>query len=670
VTAPVPSAVFLSYASQDAEAARRICEALRAAGIEVWFDQSELRGGDTWDRKIRQQLHDCRLFMPIVSAHTEARTEGYFRREWKLAVDRTHDMSDRVAFLVPVVIDATPDSKADVPEAFRAVQWTRLRSGEPNAAFVTRIAALLANEGSVSAGIKSERPPSAIHTAAAKKSMPLWMWIAGAALVLSAAGSYMAWRGNHWIRESGVPETTASKAITADAISEKSLAVLPFVDMSEKHDQEYFADGIAEEILDQLARIGDLRVIARTSSFSFKGKSDDIPTIGRKLRVATILEGSVRRSGSRLKVTTQLVRAATGEHVWSNSYERESKDVFGIQTDIATSVAGALKATLLEHFNASTAGTTNAEAFDVFLKAQALGRRERSEAGVRQAIALCRQAVSIDPSYGDAWALLASYTDGLMVYSAEKGKLSANAQEFARRAIEARPDRSIGYVSYARALVFDLNVAAARGQIEKALQLNPNDPWGIAWAALFARMDGKFEESVRLMRKSLDFDPENVARNYDFAVTLWAAGRNADAETAFRHYSEGVRDPNFVRRWASMRLAAGDARGALQLLDREMGSKGRRSCSCLGLALERLGRQNEAAAAFKDLENNFKDSSAVSIAEIYAQHGDADRAFRWLDAAISSRDPYVIDSKWNPMLAPIRTDARFAKLLERLGLPP
>src|SRR4249919_3205803 len=137
-------AVFLSYASQDAEAARRICEALRACGIEVWFDQSELRGGDVWDQKIRQQIHDCSLFLPIISAHTEARTEGYFRLEWKLAVDRSYLMADDAAFLFPVVIDDTPDAGARVPEKFRTVQWTRLPAGQTPPAFAQRISALLA----------------------------------------------------------------------------------------------------------------------------------------------------------------------------------------------------------------------------------------------------------------------------------------------------------------------------------------------------------------------------------------------------------------------------------------------------------------------------------------------------------------------------------------------
>jgi hypothetical protein len=141
-------AVFLSYASQDVEAAKRICEALRAGGIEVWFDQSELRGGDAWDHKIRKQIHDCALFIPIISAHSQARLEGYFRREWKLAADRTHDMAEEKAFLVPVVIDDATERSASVPEKFRDVQWTRLLAGETPPTFVERVRRLLSPDGS------------------------------------------------------------------------------------------------------------------------------------------------------------------------------------------------------------------------------------------------------------------------------------------------------------------------------------------------------------------------------------------------------------------------------------------------------------------------------------------------------------------------------------------
>src|SRR5579862_973959 len=156
---PEPTkAVFLSYASQDAEAARRICDCLRATGIEVWFDQSELRGGDVWDHKIRQQIHECSLFMPIISAHTDERSEGYFRLEWKLAVDRSYLMADDSAFLFPVVIDGTSDASARVPERFRSVQWTRAPAGEVLSAFCQRVSALLAGT----------EKPSAVPSAAGK----------------------------------------------------------------------------------------------------------------------------------------------------------------------------------------------------------------------------------------------------------------------------------------------------------------------------------------------------------------------------------------------------------------------------------------------------------------------------------------------------------------------
>jgi hypothetical protein len=177
-----PKAAFMSYASQDAEAAKRICEALRAGGIEVWFDQSELRGGDSWDRKIRQQIHDCALFIPVISATTQERVKDYLRREWKLAVDRTHDMSERVAFLLPVVIDATSDAHADVPDAFRAVQWTRLPQGETPSTSVEHIAQLLApRDPSSPSGLSAPRKAAA--SASRSRFVP---WIVATIAILAA----------------------------------------------------------------------------------------------------------------------------------------------------------------------------------------------------------------------------------------------------------------------------------------------------------------------------------------------------------------------------------------------------------------------------------------------------------------------------------------------------
>src|SRR5262245_17315613 len=258
-------AVFLSYASEDAEAAQRICDALRTAGVEVWFDANELRGGDVWDASIRTQIRECALFVPIVSANTDRRGEGYFRLEWKLAVDRSHLMADDHAFLVPVAIDGTVDANRRVPDKFREVQWTRLLGGETPANFVEHVRRILSGSGPA----------------------------------LRAA-----------------PSSAAAPAQRA-----ASIAVLPFMNMSRDQEDEYFADGLAEELLNVLSKIGGLRVAARTSAFQFKGKHDDIAVIGRKLNVDTVLEGSVRKAGNRLRVSVQLVKVADGLHLWSETYD-------------------------------------------------------------------------------------------------------------------------------------------------------------------------------------------------------------------------------------------------------------------------------------------------------------------------------------------------------------
>ena len=292
-------AIFLSYASQDAEAARRICDALRAAGLDVWFDQSALRGGDAWDASIRRQIKECALFVPVISANTQAREEGYFRLEWKLAVDRSHFIADDKAFLLPVVIDATLDVDARVPEKFREVQWTRLPAGETSAAFAEQVQRLLS--GSAAPG--QVAPPVAMWGAAPGK-MP---------------SSLEPW----------------------------SIAVLPFVNRSHDEADEYFSDGLADELHNVLAKIPGLRVAARSSAFTFKGKGATVAEMGRALNVAAVLEGSVRKAGNRLRISVQLVNVADGYDLWSETYDRLLEDIFAVQDDIAQSVVKELRGTLL-----------------------------------------------------------------------------------------------------------------------------------------------------------------------------------------------------------------------------------------------------------------------------------------------------------------------------------
>ncbi|HEV8018412.1 MAG TPA: TIR domain-containing protein, partial [Steroidobacteraceae bacterium] len=267
-------AVFISYASQDAEAAGRICAALRAAGVEVWLDRSELRGGDVWDQSIRRQIKNCTLFIPVVSKHTHERAEGYFRLEWKLAVDRSHLIMANKAFLLPVVIDDTGDDDENVPDKFREVQWTRLPAGETPPAFVERIQRLLSPEAAhAPGGVSSAAAPAVPPTGAApqlpapspalpRPTQRVLLLIAAVAII--GVGYFAV--DKLWLsKRSAADAQSSSSTIQAgtppqSAIPEKSVAVLPFVDMSEKKDQEYFSDGLSEELIDLLAQVQDLRV--------------------------------------------------------------------------------------------------------------------------------------------------------------------------------------------------------------------------------------------------------------------------------------------------------------------------------------------------------------------------------------------------------------------------
>ena len=300
-------AIFLSYASKDADAARRICEVLRSAGSEVWFDQSELRGGDAWDASIRTQIKECALFVPIICANTDARPEGYFRLEWKLAVDRSHLMADNKAFLFPVILGDVAEATALVPDKFRERQWTRLGTqisdDAATQAFAERIAKLTTGAGSSSKNASSSPTDREFVSA--------------------------------------IP---APPAVAADATP--SIAVLAFANRSASADDEYFSDGLADELLNVLAKIKGLRVAARTSAFSFKGENDDVATIGQKLNVATVLEGSVRKSGNRVRISVQLIKVDDGFQRWGETYDRTLDDIFAVQDDIAQSVVTELRATL------------------------------------------------------------------------------------------------------------------------------------------------------------------------------------------------------------------------------------------------------------------------------------------------------------------------------------
>src|SRR5262249_6405576 len=275
------------------------------------------RGGDVWDHKIRREIHDCALFIPLISASTASRQEGYFRLEWDIADQRTHMMARNRVFIVPVCLDATPDTGADVPGSFQRVQWTRIRSGETPPEFVARIKRLLSPGPPTTAGLSagaasgsSQIPLTTGWPSPLRRVLP----IAVVVLVLAALASLLAEKLRSPRTRAAAPSATFSDVTTtppAPTIAAAafnppphSIAVLPFVNLSGDKEQEYFSDGLTEELLNSLAEINELQVAARTSSFSFN-EHPDIATVARKLNVGAVLEGSVRRSGDTVRITTQ-----------------------------------------------------------------------------------------------------------------------------------------------------------------------------------------------------------------------------------------------------------------------------------------------------------------------------------------------------------------------------
>ncbi len=416
---PASKAVFLSYASQDAEAAKRICEALRAAGVEVWFDQDALVGGDAWDGKIRGQINSCALFIPVISAATQERLEGYFRLEWKLAANRSHTMAEERTFLLPVVIDTTRDADGKVPSEFRSVQWTKLPGGEASAAFVSRVQKLLGGSTVPAVTRNPESvPPRTSAPAAAKSAFPVGVAATLGVVVLGLI-AFVALRPT--AKETTVApapakpvvETNATTAPSAAPVAadQKSVAVLAFANMSPEKDTEYFSDGISEEILNALDRIPALRVTPRTSSFSFKGKNVALDEIGRALRVASLIEGSVRKSGNEVRITVKLLNAADGTRVWFEEFNRQMTpaDMFAVQSEIAAMVAqklgGASAASATSAVSTIAVPTKNLAAYDAYLRGRAaLGDvvLDRSNAVVH-----FDEALRLDPNYALAWADLA-----------------------------------------------------------------------------------------------------------------------------------------------------------------------------------------------------------------------------------------------------------------------
>ena len=492
-------------------------------------------------------------------------------------------------------------------------------------------------------------------------------------LIIAGGVLWFAGRPSHDHASAGISADTpapVSNSSPTAAVPEKSIAVLPFVDISEKKDQEYFADGMAEEIIDLLARVPDLRVPARTSSFYFKGKATNVSEIARELRVAHVLEGSVRRAGDHLRVTAQLVRADSGYSVWSKAYDRDVHDVFKVQDDIANAVVQALQISLMGGLlTRQSGGTENLDAYLVYLRgvaAQRQGTRESLTAGRDD----LEHAIKLDPEFGLAWVELARDI-GLMTDNAEFSAKEGyeRMRQLAQRALELSPNLAEAHALLAyihRAYDWDWTAAEAEGK--RALALDPTDSSSLAAGAGLAMTLGRWGDAEGLIRRALDRDPFFPLAIWYSGAIQYGAGHYAGSEAAYRKLLEVA--PSFLWTRAYLGktlLAEGKADTALAMVQQEADEENR--LRMLPIVLHAAGRASESDAALKALIAKFSQTEAYSVAMSYAYRGDRDLAFQWLDRAYLQRDSNLVEIVGDRLFKNLFGDPRYKTFLRKMNLP-
>ena len=469
--------------------------------------------------------------------------------------------------------------------------------------------------------------------------------------------------GEAAVAQADVKEHVAPAApLPATAVPEKSVAVLPFIDMSEKHDQEYFSDGLSEELIDMLVKVPDLRVPARTSSFYFKGKQATIKDIAATLGVAHVLEGSVRKSGNSLRITAQLIRVDNGYHLWSKTFDRKLDDIFKVQDDIAGAVVNALQVSLLQGGRPNPKGTQSSEAYNLYLQATYIARNAVTTADQEKVVAFLQRAVTIDPAYAAAWSQQSSWLDDL-------GR-TKQARAAAERGLELDPNLPLAHTNMARVIFTDdFDLIAGGKYLQQALQLDPKDSYTMAWLGQLAIYRGDFGKAIDLNTRATQLDPANPYRYGDLYRAYFYAGRYTEAAAADRRMRD-LKPQALGKHYdaSQILLAKGDAAGALAELDRESDATIRLGCGCRTLMLDALGRKAEADASLRKLELTRANEDAYGIGRVYAERGDLDQAFAWLERAYRQRDSDLPFVKVDPLMKNIQKDPRFHDLLIKLQL--
>jgi len=706
IDAPHPELhdVFVSYASPDARIADELVALLERQGLRCWIAPRDVAPGGLYADAIIRAINAAKALVLLLSAQSVA--SPHVGKE----IERASAKRRPILALRTDAAGLTPALEYFLSES----QWIDVGAGRLAAeadrivlALRRLIAAPVPASGSESTRLAQAVGAAAAMSATAASGPPPprggfrrgWALLAGGVLLAAGLVYFFIARGGY-TKPEGTPARVgaveqqpigqSSSATPSNPAADNSphpaavfappphsVAVLPFVNMSGDPKQEYFSDGLAEEMLSSLTTIRDLQVAAQTSSFAFKGKNTSLADIAHALNVGAILEGSVRKDGQHLRINAQLIDALTGFNLWSHTYDRDLKEVLKLQTEIATAVTAALQATLLSGSAAGIelGGTQNPQAFDAYLRGMKWRDDPYDKAKLLAAVADFDEAIRLDPRFAKAYAVKAAALNFLAEYhgvGAEVRQDFAAARRAAEQAIEIAPELGLAHLALGAVLSAGyLDVRGALAEGERALTLSPNDATVLRNVGSVFVGIGRADAGVALARRSVALDQINPAAYGMLSGALTDARRYREALEVFREFDSlgGGADGGAPKRHgADALLLLGETEQARQFCE-GVAKPTWQDHLCLAIAYQRLHRGADAQSQLAALRTQYGDSIAYQLSEIYAQWGDTARALDALETAYRLKDPGLQTLKVDAYMDPLRQEPRFQAVLQKLDFP-
>jgi len=658
--------VFISYASADLGVANRVCRFLESQGVACWIAPRNVRPGDLYADAIVQGINACRLLVVILSQN--AASSGHVLREVERAAAKNRPLiSVRVG---PVVLPPA------LEYFLSASHWLEVTDGHVERVLPTLLEAVRGHFGQADAAAQTpvaaaSRTVTTGDSTRRKALLVVTILVFGLGLAYFAIDKFRA-------SSPPAPAPVAPPPAAAHdfVAAPHSVAVLPFVNLSGNPKDDYFSDGLSVELLDSLARIRDLQVVARTSSFAFKNQAIEVTEIAHRLNVGAILEGSIRKDGKHLRIAANLVDAKTGFRLWSNSYDRDLIDVLKLQTEIATAVMTALQGVLLADTAAlvDLGGTKNPAAFDAFLRGERFVNLTPDEATTASQLAAYDEAIRLDPQFARAYVAkaLAEVIFATNTASTQLARAGFDtARSAAQEAVALAP--TLGEAHSALAFVLDAgfqDYAGAAREHERALALAPGNSHVLLMSARFLAEIGHGEAAVTSAKRAVVLDPVNAGAYRVLGLVMLYTHHYHEAIAAFDHaLSINPQAAQVAANRGLALLALGDFAAAGE------------SCAkppldwlshmCLAIAWQKLARDVEGRAAMAALRASGADETdqAYQYAEVYAQWGDRAQALDWLETAYRVRDPGLLQLKVDFLLDPLRSEPRFESVLANMRFP-